>query len=187
MRWVIPLTVALLGGCSLLEPSGRPVSTSLEEAARILELIETGALPQARNALLRFEEVGGKHRQGISLFLEEWYRRRAAARAAGPAPFPPGPAHDLRPDGIPLAPDEVIRDIKRDGLRLYSEGKIREAMAYWRHALQLDPSDREARALLRRANLVLENTGSDRTPAGDPAPGGDSLLPDSPAAPRSSE
>ena len=55
------------------------------------------------------------------------------------------------------------QELKEDGMRLYSEGRVEDAAAQWKRALKLDPTNSEAQKLLERAGRVLEKKAN---PAG---------------------
>ena len=141
----------------------------------ILERIESGAFSEAECELADLssrlpqepDAVAG-HRL-LSHWLEhkrEAFRRRDPQPAAGvqcPAPAPElqEPARAQAPEtfGQPLSPQE-IEFRKREGMRLYGEGKVAAALALWQQVLAAAPADEETRKLAARAETVLSNQSS---------------------------
>ncbi len=141
----------------------------------ILERIESGAFFEAEceladlSSLLPQEPEAVAWHRLLSHWLEhkrEAFWRRKPQPAAGvqcPAPGPdlPEPARAQGPEksGQRLSPGE-IECRKREGMRLYGEGKVAAALALWQQVLAAAPADEETRKLAARAETVLSNQSS---------------------------
>ncbi len=75
---------------------------------------------------------------------------------------PPPSEGDVGPRWIralpPTRPTQDWESLKEKGRRLYSEGRIQEALGCWQEVLTSRPEDEEARRLVRRAETVLTRT-----------------------------
>jgi tetratricopeptide (TPR) repeat protein len=67
------------------------------------------------------------------------------------------------------ARDRLVQQHYSEGLRLYRDERLEEAIAEWRAALELDPEHANARRNLEQAQRVLQGLQQRRRP---PAPGG---------------
>ncbi len=65
-------------------------------------------------------------------------------------------AYSLDPEN-PQIISGFVSFLKQMGLDLYSKGKWKEAVVYWKRVLEIRPSDVEARRFLKRAEAVNQN------------------------------
>ena len=83
------------------------------------------------------------------------------SETAGPPPLPTEetPREEARCAVRSLSAQE-IESLKRQGMQVYSEGKVAAALECWLEVLAAAPADEEAKKLAARAETVLLNRGS---------------------------
>ena len=139
MNTITTLGLALAAtSCSLLERTRSTGQDPTSAALEVLGLIETGRFDDAGVVL---DEYRGNptHSTDVASVLDAWLRRQHL--------------RELTVSGALHA--EPIAALKREGMQLYSEERVAEAIARWRQALELDPTDKETKQLLERAKTAL--------------------------------
>lgn len=166
MRLILAVTfIAPSSSCSLREERRAlappaPGSLLIEEALRVLELVERGSLEESAERLraLRPRFAAERDLEVVEALLAAWIESRRESPAAS-FPRAPGPLAAGSTEAGPPAAESAAERLRRQGIVLYSQGKVDEAIRSWREALEIEPADEEARALIRRAQAVLGNRG----------------------------
>ncbi|MBI4604740.1 MAG: hypothetical protein HY721_22490 [Planctomycetes bacterium] len=165
------LLLLLSLSCSQRDPRVSVERTAHEpqlvaEALRILELVEQGSFEESLKRIgeLRSRFAGDASLRALDHLLSAWTeRRRQALAAPGPLPSPPpgdtlaaqGPAVEAVEGGPRGGSGGEAELLKKQGIDLYIEGKLEDALRCWRRTLELDPADDEARQFIHRAEMVL--------------------------------
>ena len=130
-----------------IEKAGAKFTTLVDQANILSDLYGFKAIPNGflidEQGIVRFSQLGGFdiRRRETAKVVERW--------VSGPSPTP-GAAEPG--DGLGAEHSEA-NVIFREGLDLYREGRIGEAMARWRQGLELDPDN----YLIRKQVWAVEN------------------------------
>jgi tetratricopeptide (TPR) repeat protein len=175
------LRIPELPGVPFLAPESRPRTSPLETLEvnplvfEIREALDRGEWTQALADTERLLAGSPQQLEGVELKKAALYglgKSQLGERRTAEAYQTLTQLARLSPgyrDGAALlaqARDRLVQQHYSEGLRLYREERLEEAIAEWRAALELDPEHANARRNLEQAQRVLQGLQQRRRPPG---------------------